>query len=35
MEWNGVWWLIDFAGGRPTNPARMPVSVNAAQYHTG
>jgi hypothetical protein len=30
---NAGWYLIDFARGRPTNPACTPVGASAAWYH--
>ena len=30
---SGRWYLIDFAGGRPTNPARIPVARKGAWYY--
>jgi hypothetical protein len=29
----GGWYLIDFARGRPGNPARIPVSFGPPAYH--
>jgi hypothetical protein len=31
--WSGSRHVLDFARGRPTNPARMPVGANADLYH--
>jgi hypothetical protein len=31
---NAGWYLIDFARGRPTNPARIPVGASAYGMHT-
>jgi hypothetical protein len=33
QERNAGWYFIDFARGRPTNPARIPVGASAAWYY--